>query len=141
METDIETTKEQHKTKMSLDTLIIEVEDALTRVIGNLIWFVKPSDNDINNKGLYSPEVGPVDYNKYLGKLCYHYMFDISHKFVQKVKSDLHNIDMTNEQNKIKVWKYIWQKPNFGKNISSELNTKRSAFVYMVKTALEVIMT
>ena len=51
-------------------------------------------------------------------------MFHKSHKFVQKLKTDLNNIDMTQDKNKIKVWKYIWQKPNFGKNISSELNKK-----------------
>ena len=68
-------------------------------------------------------------------------MFDISHKFVQKFKSNLNNIDMTNEQKKIKLQKYIWQKPNFGKNISSEINKKRSAFVYIVNIFLQVIMT
>ena len=31
---------------------------------------------------------------------------------------------MTQDKNKNKVWEYIWQKPNFGKNISSELNKK-----------------
>ena len=72
---------------MSLDTIIIKVEDELTRVIGEIIWFVKPGENDMNTKGLYCADVGPVDYNKYLGKLCYHYMFHRSHKFVQKVKN------------------------------------------------------
>ena len=48
---------------------------------------------------------------------------------------------MTQDNKNIKVWKYIWQKPNFGKNISSELNKKLISFVYMAKKALEVIMT
>ena len=104
---------------MNLDSLIIEVEDELSRVIGELIWFIKPEPKDTSYKVLYNPDVGPVDYNKFLGKICYHYMFHKSHKFVQKLKTDLHNIDMTQDKNKIKVWKYIWQKPNFGKNISS----------------------
>ena len=42
MEEYMETTKVEHKTKMNLDTLIIEVEDDLISLIGDLVWFVKP---------------------------------------------------------------------------------------------------
>ena len=43
---------------------------------------------------------------------------------------------MTNEQNNIKVWKYIWQKPNVGKNINSELNKKTNYFCVYVKNCV-----
>ena len=67
METDMESSKEQ-KTKLNLDSLIIEVEDELSRVIGELIWFIKPEPKDTSYKVLYNPDVGPVDYNNFFGK-------------------------------------------------------------------------
>ena len=73
----------------------------MTRVISDLIWFVKLGVNDFKNKGLYPTKV--LDYKKVMVKIFNHYMFHISQKFSQKIKQDVHNIDMKKYKNKIKV--------------------------------------
>ena len=75
LEEKLERVKYEHKTKICLDEITSEVRDELTRVIGDLIWFIQPEKNDRNDKGTYNPKIGPNDYNKVLGKICFHYIF------------------------------------------------------------------
>ena len=117
MEEILEHEKMERKTTMHLDELILELEEKLTQVIGNLIWLIKPVGSDRNPKGTYIPKVGSTDYNKALGAIYYQYFYK-SHKFVQKLKKELNKLDINNVDNRVKVWKYIWEKPDFGKNIN-----------------------
>ena len=111
-----------HSTKRNLDALVIEIEEDLMVVICDLIWFVSSDNINETDTSLYNPRVGESDYNSVLGTICFHYIFNKSKKFARKIKKELPKIDMQKEQSKWKVWKYIWQKPAFGKNISTELN-------------------
>ena len=141
MEKEFESKRVAHSTKRNLDALVIEIEEDLMVVICDLIWFVLADNINETDTSLYNPRVGESDYNSVLGTICFHYIFNKSKKFARKIKKELPKIDMQKEQSKWKVWKYIWQKPAFGKNISTELNSKRSMFVFMAKSALEIIMT
>ena len=140
LEDDIAKDKIEQRTKVCLDKLCSEAEEELTQVIDSLIWFVQPDNTDSNEKVTYSPRVGPNDYKKFLGQICFQYIFNLSHKFPQKFKTELKDQDMNKPGNQLKVWRYIWKTPEFGKKISTELNNKRNKFVHIAKTAVEVIL-
>ena len=129
LEEKLEHEKMERITTMNLDELILELEEELTQVIGTLIWFIKPVDNERNPKGIYSPKVGATEYNKVLGVIGYTYLYK-SHKFVQKLKKEFKTLDMNNLATRVNIWKYIWKKTDFGKKISTELNTKRNTFLF-----------
>ena len=126
--------------KNKLDQIVTEVEEELVSVISDLIWFVTPEKDIKKATGLYMPSYGPHDYNKNLSKICYHYIFVLSHKFVRKITNEITDKDMKKSENKARVWKYIWSKSSLGKNVYNELNQKRNSFVYTVKLALEIIL-
>ena len=69
-------------------------------VICNLIWFVITDNINETESRLYNPRVGQGDYNKVLGTICFHYIFNRSKKFARKFNKELPKIDMGKEQNK-----------------------------------------
>ena len=107
MEKQIESNKVEHSTKRNLDSIFIEIKEELMVVICNLIWFFITDNINETETRLYNPRVGQDDYNKVLGTICFHYIFNRSKKFARKFKKYLPKIDMLKEQNKWKVWKYI----------------------------------
>ena len=134
--------KTQHEVKACLTMLASEVEEELIQKIGNFIWFVvEHNSSEKTSKGVYNPSVGRNDYKSVLGMLCYHYIFKQSRKFQEKFRIALKNRDMSDPEQSFIIWKYMWSTNDLGKKISHELNQKRNSFAYVVKTALEVVLT
>ena len=107
LENDFIKEKTKQKINASLKTLTLEVEEELKESICDLIWFVQPESGDMNHSPIYNPRVGPNDYKKVLGKICFHYIFNQSRKFPEKFKNALKDRDMSRTENKVIVWKYM----------------------------------
>ena len=48
----------------NVDILISEIKEELKKCISNFLWFILQQQEESNNTGVYSPEVGQQDYKE-----------------------------------------------------------------------------
>ena len=138
---------ELHKEKQNrefneqINQLILEIEEELKNSISDYIWFVPPNDDDENSTGVYCPKVGQDDYDETLSKICFRIIFvksrSLSNKIMNLIKGAVNFIEV---YQKTQLWKHIWTRSEIGRNVSSELNTKRNTFVHNVKICFECVL-
>ena len=133
--------KQNREFNEQINQLIHEIEEELKNSISDYIWFVPPNDDDENSTGVYCPKVGQDNYDQTLSKICFRIIFvqsrTLSNKIMNLIKGAVNFIDV---YQKTQLWKHIWTRSEIGRNVSSELNTKRNTFVHNVKICFERVL-
>ena len=140
---DLEKEKQNREFNEKINLLILEIEEVLKNCISGFIWFVPPNDDDENSTGVYCPKVGRDDLNDTLSKLCFQIVFGKSSKLSNKIMMIIKGAeakDISERCQKKQLWKHMWMNSDIGRNVSSELNTKRNTFVHNVKNCFECVL-
>jgi len=140
---ELEKEKQNREFNEQINQLILEIEEVLKNSISDFIWFVPPNDDDENITGVYSPKVGQDDYNETLSKICFQIIFVKSRTLSNKIMNLIKGAeveDITEQYQRMQLWKHIWTRSEIGRNVSSELNTKRNTFVHNVKICFERVL-